>query len=198
MSPDSPTRFTRSRECRDGSTQSGDRAQTTIDFTVGVSIFLLTLTFAFAFVPGLLAPFTGGVQEETVAANRVVDTLSQQLLAAPTQPYVLDSYCTKEFFDDNSPSECRFSGSTLQERIGISDRQVVNVTIKGNPDEGENDVLCWDADKGELDEQGDCTAGSDVQLTVGSSVAKQTGSTVTAYREVLLANQSVTLEVHMW
>ncbi|WP_435096081.1 DUF7287 family protein [Halarchaeum sp. P4] len=65
------------------------RAQTTIDFAIGASVFLLTVAFVFAFVPGLVSPFASGQESAPVVANHVADDLVQQDLAVQGQPYTL-------------------------------------------------------------------------------------------------------------
>jgi len=57
-----------------------ERGQTTIDFTVGVGIFLLTLTIVFAFVPNLFAPFNDfGTAGRSAQAERVAEFLVDNL-----------------------------------------------------------------------------------------------------------------------
>ncbi|GGM65604.1 hypothetical protein J2752_000276 [Halarchaeum rubridurum] len=65
-----------------------DRAQTTLDFAAGVSVFLLTVIFVFAFVPSLLAPATAPGAGNGVVADRVADDLARDELATET-PYEL-------------------------------------------------------------------------------------------------------------
>ncbi|QLC34460.1 hypothetical protein EFA46_009665 [Halarchaeum sp. CBA1220] len=66
-----------------------ERAQTTIDFAVGASVFLLTVAFAFSFVPGLITPFASGQESAPAVSNRVADDLVQQDLAVEGDPYTL-------------------------------------------------------------------------------------------------------------
>ena len=76
------------------------RGQTTLDFALGVTIFLLTIVFVFSFVPGMLEPFTASTQEETAASDRLADQLAKEMLVAdPSEPYRLDRECTVIFFE---------------------------------------------------------------------------------------------------
>ncbi|MEA5386917.1 hypothetical protein VB779_07500 [Haloarculaceae archaeon H-GB11] len=181
------------------SSATGKRAQTTLDFAVGISIFLLLVGFVFVFAPGFLDPFTTGPVEETVAVNRVADELTLDLLGGPTEGYVLEDDCTAAFFDDRSPGHCRFSGATLNERVGLAPRHNVNVTVSGNvtePPSG-NRILCWDDGADELFEVGSGSCGSAVTLAAGPNPVDE-AETVTAHRTVALDGTDVTLEVEMW
>lgn len=75
------------------------RGQTTLDFAVGVSIFLVVVAFVVAFVPTMLDPFEGGAQEETAAADRLAGELATDILVEDAEtPYVLDRGCVVAFF----------------------------------------------------------------------------------------------------
>lgn len=181
----------------------GVRGQTTLDFAVGMSVFLLTLGFVFTFVPGMLAPFYDSTQAETPATNRVAEDLVTRSLGDADTPYVLDRQCTVEFFND-STGECDFTGETTAERVGVVSWQPVNVTVRGNQDgDGVSDVLCWDPGSKQFVERDDtnCDPGSgdaDVVLSGGPDPAGSGGKTVTATRVALLEDRDVTVEVVMW
>ena len=90
-----------------GGTTTDDRGQTTLDFAVGVSVFLLTAIFVLTFVPGMLEPFEEGTQEEISAADRIATDLVEETLASPDRPNLLDRECAVIFFesrqDGNDP-----------------------------------------------------------------------------------------------
>ena len=65
------------------------RGQTTIDFAIGASVFLLATAFVLAFAPGLVSPFTGSQPTAPLVANRVADDLVQHDLAVAGEPYTL-------------------------------------------------------------------------------------------------------------
>ena len=121
-------------------TRRGDRGQTTLDFAVGITVFLITTAFVFTFIPGMLDPFTGGLEEETVAANRVADSLVLGTLGDPDEPYVLDRECTIAFFDPenndgSSPSnwvgDCNYAQTEdLYERLGIVGREGPSMNVR--------------------------------------------------------------------
>lgn len=178
-----------------------DRGQTTLDFTIGVTIFVVVLAGVFLFVPGTLEPFETGGQEDIVTVNRVADQLSEQLLTEPEDPYILDGDCTVEFFQNpaSSPTDCEYTGGSLQERVGYGDFQFANISIRGSV-AGSSDVeqLCYDggnAAGSRLESGSDCSG--DTWLRVGSTL-DGVESSVTARRVVELDGQEVFLVVQIW
>lgn len=122
-------------EAKDGSgSREGERGQTTIDFAVGASVFLIVVAFVFMFVPGMYQPFTG-TGTNALVANRVADQLSNDLLGSPGQPAVLNTTCTVEFFDgDGSVGTCRYShdDAHLRRAFNLSAGTSVNVTVESS------------------------------------------------------------------
>lgn len=185
------------------------RGQTTLDFAVGAVIFIGLVGFVFFFVNSAVAPFTGNAQDDTVVANRVADELTGDLLGSPADPYVLDTYCTTEFFAtlDGSPSagpdECAYNGTDLNTRLGVTDRQNVNVSVLGNvtgqPTGNDKPVgLCWDEGTRTLINRSDAGCGSgDPELTHGPT-PDDDQSTITARRTVSLAGRDVIFLVEVW
>ncbi|MBP2252142.1 hypothetical protein J2754_002483 [Halarchaeum solikamskense] len=91
-----------------------DRAQTTLDFTIGTSVFLVTLVLVFATAPGLLSPFAGGNVATSTVADRIANDLVQDELAAPDEPYAL-----------GGDVDARLTNATLSAPGTVS----VNVTV---------------------------------------------------------------------
>jgi hypothetical protein len=182
------------------------RGQTTIDFTLGVVVFIVAILFVFTFVPGILSPFRLAGSEDPALSDRVADSLAQGTLGSPESPHELDRYCTVEFFDgsrSDSPSECRYTGGNLEERLTLDSTQRVNVTLNADRDgDGETELLCWqsedDADGVALKETGSCGGTDAVTLAAGDDVPRGTSSTVTARRVVSLHGQTVVMEVVVW
>lgn len=192
-----------SRENRDASGIQGlslvmtDRGQTVLDFSIGMSIFLLVLLFVFLFLPGTLSPFTEGSQEEIGLTNRIADSLAEGLLGAPATPHVLNTTCTVEFFDDNSPSDCRHSGSNLTSRLGVRSHQRVNITMEANiTGDNARETLCWDGSNEQLVEIG--SGGCTTPLVIGPTSPSEFGTTVTSSRTVRLDGTETTLTVEVW
>jgi len=176
------------------------RGQTTIDFAIGAAIFLAVLLFAFSFVPGILEPFGVGGDEKPIASDRVANTLTHDTIADPSEPNVLDRYCTVEFFQGNNPATCPYDGSTLSDQLGLMPGQDVNITLTGdvNSTTPGRSPICWRESLPEptLDEVHACGT-SDVRLTIGDEPPEAV-TTITARRVVWLHGEIVTLQVVMW
>jgi len=185
---------------RQSGLRRGERGQTTLDFAVGVSVFLAVLLFIFLFIPGILSPFTASAQDETVTSNRVADQLAVGTLASPEQPYVLDSYCTEAFFNETSPANCRFSGGSLESQLGLDTGfQQVNVSLRGNLTAGGSgqEVVCWDSTGNKTGLVETSNSACDTELERGDPVPTSQPS-VTSVRVVSLDGEDVTLFVEMW
>lgn len=180
----------------------GERGQTTLDFTVGVVLFLFVLAGIFMFVSGTLQPFTSGDQENIVGANRVADNLAEGTLGDPSRPHVLDTTCTVTFFEDGYNPDCRYENVPFRERLGVSEHQFVNVTVRGNVTQGTggpDELLCWERTNGRLREQEAATCGgSRVPLAIGNTPPERSQSAVTARRTVSLDGTDVSLVVKLW
>ena len=101
-------------------TSPGARGQTTMDFAAGISIFLVTVAFAFAFVPGIIAPFADPGTADPVTANRIADDVATDRLSAPGEEYVLDAERTADFFGDPDAVD----------RLAVPEYRTVNVTVE--------------------------------------------------------------------
>lgn len=108
---------------------SGLRGQTTIDFAIGASIFLLAAAFVVAFVPTMLDPYVGK-QDAAIVADRTADRLAGDVLASPDTPYVLDRACTDEFFDaDGVACRADTDAADLNAAVGAVEWVSLNVTV---------------------------------------------------------------------
>ncbi|MFC7234481.1 DUF7287 family protein [Halosegnis marinus] len=95
------------------------RGQTTLDFAVGVSVFLLTVGFVFLFVPSVFAPFEV-VQGTPVTADRAATHLVDGLLAGES-PGALAPACTVGFFADAPRPGCPYSPGPVSDALGLGD-----------------------------------------------------------------------------
>jgi hypothetical protein len=174
------------------------RGQTTLDFAIGIALFLGVVLFVFTFVPGILDPFELGGEEEPALSDRIANSLSKGMLGSAEKPNVLDRYCTVEFFNGTDPSECEFDGRTLTERFNLSGTQNVNVTLLGNVSGAGKHLLCWNTTTSQLGETDDASCDSDdISLEMGGEPPAQ-ATTITARRVVTLYGESVTMEVVVW
>ena len=113
------------------------RGQTSIDFVVGMSVFLLTVAFVVAFLPGVFEPFTASGAGDTLTSDRTASLLAERLLADPANPSVVDSACAAEFFDAagdgaGGVAGCQFTtdAADLDAVLGLGPTTRVNVTIE--------------------------------------------------------------------
>lgn len=168
------------------------RGQTSLDFVVGIAIFLLVLTLALSFVPEMFAPFENG-QERPLVSDRVADRIAGPLLGEPTEPSVLNETCTFAFFGAGTPAGCGFlADETLTERIGLDDAYRVNVSIRRNRTTQPGlETICTD---GNGLETGSCTT----ELTIGPTVPTETGSVAATHRTATLDGRDVRILVRVW
>lgn len=173
------------------------RGQTTLDFAIGMSLFLVVLIGMLLFASGAMQPFSQGSQEDIGVADRVADSLAEGLLGDPAKPHIANTTCTVEFFADNSPNYCRHDGANLTSRVGVKSWQLVNVTMQANLTGGpEEEILCWDGSNETIIHRGsnDC----DQPFAIGSKPPAKSGNTVTARRIVTVESVDATLRVEVW
>jgi hypothetical protein len=148
-----------------------------------MSVFLLTVAFVVAFLPGVFEPFTASDEGDVLAADRTASLLAEQLLAERTNPGALDLGCTAEFFDaDGSVGSCRFGSDAadLDTALGLGPATAVNVTVEENG-------TVHSLDRG----------GSPVELRAGSE-PPESESVVVSRRVVLLDGEERDLVVRVW
>jgi hypothetical protein len=112
------------------------RGQTTLDFAVGMSVFLLAVIFVIAYAPTMFDPFTGGTGTKLIVADRAATTVSADLLATSSaEPGVLSMGCTAAFFDvsltdEAQGAECArpIDGENFEALLSLGGRNA-NVTI---------------------------------------------------------------------
>lgn len=92
-----------------------ERAQTGIDFLIGMTVFLIAVGFVFSFVPTMFDPFTGhGVDNDLVADRSAAQLAEGALVENSTTPNVLNTTETEAFFED----------CPIESELGIDDRNV--------------------------------------------------------------------------
>jgi hypothetical protein len=169
------------------------RAQTTLDFAIAMGVFLLAVAFVFTFIPSLTAPFVDGNQEQSAIADRVATNLVEGQLADPDEPYVLNVTCTTAFFENSSQDGCGYrSDPGIRQRIGVSDRPKVNVTLVTiDADTRDRTLLCDDGADGI--QVGGCSD----PYQVGGDHSNAESITV-ARRVVTIDGTDATLFVRVW
>lgn len=176
---------------------SRDRGQTTLDFAVGMSVFLLTTVAVVGFVPGMLEPFQTGPQESTVIADRVATQLVEGTLVDGGEHYVLNETCTLAFFNaSKSDAGCAFDNDrTVEERLAVSNANL-NVSIHYDfASDGTAEPSCWNETGGQLVACGGSSA--DWQLAENRAPG-ETGSVIVARRVGHLDGKAVEVLVRVW
>lgn len=166
------------------------RGQTTLDFAIGMGLFLVTLAFVLAFVPSIFDPFTTGSSAKLIVADRAAATLAGDLLAPSTAgPGSLSTGCVVAFVEENgtlADEECASDidvEADLDETLSLGGRNV-NVSIHPPAEDAESSAeIEWD--------------GSSVRLTRANSksVPRDVGFAV---RIVRIDGQQYRLTVRVW
>lgn len=115
--------------------RGSDRGQTTQDFAVGISVFLLTVGFTFGFLPTLLSPFGSPVGDDiTAKSDRVAGTMIGDL-TVDGEPRTLNATQLDAFISNNQTEE------QLQEYFGLRASADVNVSVLSVSEGGGRTVL---------------------------------------------------------
>lgn len=98
-----------------------NNGQISLDYLIGVTIFLLTFIFVFAFIPGMFSPFHSNSDEITMAADRVAAVLVENTLAiggpGDKQPCILDTANISQF---NTALSDPSTSSQLRQSLGLN------------------------------------------------------------------------------
>ena len=136
MSGDGPERSTAGRRGGVGRGLRFDgRAQTVLDFVVGMSVFLTAVGFTFAFVPSLLEPYAVGEGATVIVAERGAARLAESSLVVDGPTATLSTACTLGFFDGAAAGDdCAWTASAddLHAELGVADRRGLNLTLTQN------------------------------------------------------------------
>lgn len=180
-------------------TDRHDRGQTSLDFLIGIGVFMLTVAFVVGAIPGLIEPFSGG-QETPLVADRITSEVVGGMMVDAGRSSALNETCTYAFFDDSfgDGDACALSfdasDDDLPERLGIDDGYSVNVTIQRDvTGDADREVLCTDGET-----VGECgtLAGSE-RLAIGPPPANLR-SVVSTRRTAYLDGKDVTVVVKVW
>jgi hypothetical protein len=183
--PDHPVRERQSQTGR-------DRAQTTADYVIGVSLFLLAVGSVFAVLPGLVEPETSSGDTASVAARAGVET-TDELLGKPDRPGVLNETCTERFFNTTQgPGTCPW-GQNIGERdnenltaaLGVSNYTYFNLSIVPR-DDANDTVSALETPRGRTN------------LTIGRPLPSGSVSVVNVRRAVLVNGSVQQLRVRAW
>ncbi|WP_135613002.1 hypothetical protein [Methanococcoides sp. AM1] len=78
--------------------------QVTIDYLIGITIFIVALFFIFQYSAGLFTPFQSNSDEVTLVADRVATSITEKEISAGNinTPNLIDGNKTVEYFDQLS------------------------------------------------------------------------------------------------
>lgn len=113
------------------------RAQTTLDFAIGASIFLFAVAFILGLFPVILEPFQLAEENpaKSITAERASSTLVDEKLdknPVSERRNVLDEECTAHLFaeDGVGADGCAFDGDDdIDDIVATGDRQDIRVVI---------------------------------------------------------------------
>jgi hypothetical protein len=152
---------------------SGERGQTLQDYTIGISLFIITVSAVLAGLLGFTSPLSAGVTSEDVSQSQRITTAMVQNLSTGRQPNELDA--------TRLNTTLNRSEDQLRSRWGIEGTTSLNITVATL-----NGTRIVERDG--------------VRLTVGSSYTNR--STATASRIVTLddgsCDPSCRLVVRSW
>lgn len=174
-----------------------NRGQTTLDFAIGMGVFLLTVIFVISYAPTMFDPFTGGTGTKLIVADRAATTLSSDLLVTSTaDPGVLSAGCVAGFFQGANGNPTRFDDECAAELdSGVDDLdgtlsldgRSINVTVHELERGGSSDPspieISWD--------------GTDIELTRSNSESVPSDIAV-ATRTVSISGEQYRLTVRVW
>ena len=104
------------------STATGDRGQTLQDYTLGISLFVITIAAAMAGIFGFIGPASPGVSSEDVAQSERISTAMVQNLSTGHQP--------NELRADRVESTLGQPVDALRQRWGVESSTNLNVSLE--------------------------------------------------------------------
>jgi hypothetical protein len=112
-----------------GGRDDGRRGQTTQDFAIGISLFLLTALFVFVFVPTIFTPFDPGVAPGSQQqADRIAATMVDEYSIEDRRNWLDDTFSGE--IVGVGGSDPSFTVDTLRERYGTEGFRLINVTLR--------------------------------------------------------------------
>lgn len=172
--------------------KSNRRAQTTLDFALGVSVFLLAVVFVIGFVPTMFDPFAGGTGTRLIVADRAATLLAGDILVSSTaDPGMLVTGCVAGFFEGPTGNQS-LADASCSATVDVADLDGaltldganVNVTIHELGDPASNPAnLEWDGRSVTLSRSNSESIPSDVAV---------------ATRTVSIDNRQYQLTVQVW
>ena len=161
-----------------GSASDRSRAQTTIDFLIAISTFVVVIGFLFSFVPGITVPFNDAQSSNPLIADRTATHLASDTLTDPGSTGTLNETAVNDFFGKEGG---------LTDELGVRGTKRMHVEI--------------------ADSNGDVVTYNGVELARGSEPPTEPGRVTTARRAIALDGEpcrlnepleSCSLSVRVW
>lgn len=170
------------------------RGQTSLDFLIGIGVFLATVGFVALFATDAVTPFADD-QSGALVVERTADELVGVAFAGSRSASVLNVTCTRAFFDNASVPGCPTQPAPLAEQAGIPDTWDLNVTVERNDPTAAREIMCLDA----TDALQSCTGGGgETRLAAGDRPDFGSDAIVTTVRVVVLDGRDVAVVVRLW
>lgn len=141
--------------------------QVTIDYLIGITIFIVALFFIFQYSAGLFTPFQSDSDEVTLVADRVATSITEKEISAGdiNAPNLIDEDKTEDFFDlldNNYENELDALGLrgeyhryelnvTLENGTEMVDMAGKTLPLSDNIGQTKRIVLLEDSDTGETE-----------------------------------------------
>lgn len=101
------------------------RGQTTFDFAVGMTLFLLVVGFVFTIAPGMFEPHDQGESRDALVADGAATRLVSTVLTDPDRRYFLDASAVDDYFNDTGVA-------AAADRVGVPDGYELYVTLNAS------------------------------------------------------------------
>ncbi|MEL4305499.1 DUF7287 family protein [Methanococcoides sp. LMO-2] len=113
--------------------RGNDEGQVTIDYLMGITIFIVALFFIFQYSAGLFTPFQSNSDEVTLVADRVATSITEKEISAGDirTPNLIDGNKTNDYFDNKLSSGYYTEIEDLGLR-GEYHRYDLNVTLENS------------------------------------------------------------------
>jgi hypothetical protein len=102
-----------------------DRGQTTFDFAVGMTLFLLVVGFVFTVAPGMFEPHEQGESRNALVADGAATRLVTTVLTEPDRRYFLDAGAVDDYFNHTGVA-------AAADRVGVPDDYALYVTLNAS------------------------------------------------------------------
>lgn len=94
--------------------------QISLDYLIGIAIFLMAFIFVFAFIPGMFTPFNSNSDELTMTADRVAATLVDNMLSINNSSTKLQGVLDAKKIVDFNAAIHSPANKTIRESLGLN------------------------------------------------------------------------------